>query len=192
MANGRVITGFSLPYVATYANSGTTVTYSNGMALARGVSVALSVDAASDNIFYADNQEAENLSGTFSGGTATLTVDGLKNAAAQLILGLPSADEDGWIAYGDDQSIPYVGVGFIVRYMENSTTTYVPIVLPKVMFAIPGVDAATQEAEIDWQTQELTASIYRDDTSSRNWKYVGEAQSTESEAYALITAKLGA
>ena len=33
MAAGRVLTGFSLPYVAKYAASGETVTYSNGMTL---------------------------------------------------------------------------------------------------------------------------------------------------------------
>ena len=39
MANGRIITGFSKPYVAKYAESSGTVTYSDGMVLARGVEV---------------------------------------------------------------------------------------------------------------------------------------------------------
>lgn len=55
MANGRVLTGFSKPYVAEYSASGNTVTYKSGMILARGVSVSLSVEASDDNIFYADN-----------------------------------------------------------------------------------------------------------------------------------------
>ena len=38
-ANGRVITGFSQPYVALYSESGGTVTYASGQILARGVSV---------------------------------------------------------------------------------------------------------------------------------------------------------
>ena len=188
MANGRVITGFSLPVVAEYSESGGTVTYANQAPLARGVSVDLSVDASSDNIFYADNQEAENLSGSFAGGTVTLTVDGLKTAAAKLILGLPAADTDGWTHYGDSQSIPYVGLGFIVRYMEESNTTYVPVILPKVMFANDSLAAATQEAEIDWQTTELTAAIYRDDTANHDWKIVGAGVDTEAAATAAITA----
>ena len=48
-ANGRVITGFSKPYIANYAASGTTVTYSGGMVLARGVSVSLAPESADDN-----------------------------------------------------------------------------------------------------------------------------------------------
>lgn len=186
MANGRVITGFSYPYVAKYAASGGSVTYSNVTVLARGVEVDLSVDASTDNIFYADNLEAENLSGVFAGGTVTLTVDGLKDAARKLILGLPSADGDGWTAFGDDQSIPYIGLGFIVRYMEDGVTSYMPIVLPKVMFSNPGISAATQEAEIDWQTQELTATIFRDDSAKHNWLQMGTAVSTESTATSTL------
>lgn len=53
-AAGRVTTGFSLPYVAKYAVSGGTVTYSDGQKLARGVNVTISPEASSDNIFYAD------------------------------------------------------------------------------------------------------------------------------------------
>ena len=69
MANGRVITGYSDPWVATYAASGTTVTYSGAQALGRGVSVAINPDTATDNKFYADNVEAENAGTTFGSGT---------------------------------------------------------------------------------------------------------------------------
>lgn len=190
MANGRVKTGFSYPYVATYSNSGTSITYTGVSPLARGVEVDMSVESSSDNIFYADNQEAENLSGTFTGGTVTLTVDGLKTAAEKLILGLPTAS-DGWTAFGDEQVIPYCGLGFIVRYMEDGVTSYVPIVLPKVMFANPSITAATQEAEVDWQTTELTATIFRDDSANKNWLYKGDAETTEAAALTALQEKLG-
>lgn len=35
-AAGRVATGFSKPYVAKYSNVGTTISYSEGIQLARG------------------------------------------------------------------------------------------------------------------------------------------------------------
>lgn len=188
-ANGRVITGFSQPYVALYSESGGTISYSSGQILARGVNVSLSLDAADDNNFYADNVIAESATGMFGGGTCTLTVDGLLTAAEKLILGLPTADGDGWTAYGDAASIPYVGLGFIVRYMSDGVTSYVPVILNKVKFKMPGLSAATQEDEIDWQTQELEATIMRDDSSDHNWKLVGAAQATEAAAAALIVAK---
>ena len=68
-AAGRVTTGFSLPYVALYAASGGSITYSSGAKLARGVDVTISPESSDDNKFYADNQVAEEDSGRFTGGT---------------------------------------------------------------------------------------------------------------------------
>ena len=191
MANGRVITGYSDPWVATYAASGTTVTYSGAQALGRGVSVAINPDDATDNKFYADNVEAENAGTTFGSGTATITVDGLKEAARRMIFGLSAADTAGWTHYGNDQSVPYVGFGCIVRYMEDGATTYEPLVLPKIMFSPEGLEAETQEEDIDWQTTELTANIYRDDTTNQDWRLDGTAQDTKAAALTAMKSKLG-
>ena len=91
MANGRICTGYSKPYVAKYSASGSTVTYTEPTALARGVSVSISPETSDNNVFYADNVAAETEAGTFTGGTATITVDGLKDEAATLVHGLPEA-----------------------------------------------------------------------------------------------------
>lgn len=72
MANGRVITGFSKPFVALYNNNSGAVTYTNGMALARGVNVSIEPEVSDNNIFYADNVAAETAGGIFMSGTATL------------------------------------------------------------------------------------------------------------------------
>ena len=192
MANGRVLTGFSLPYIALYSESSGTVSYSSGQILARGVSVSLDVNSASDdNIFYADNVAAETVAGTFTGGTATLTVDGLKDAAEKLLLGLPTADTNGFVHYGDSASIPYVGVGFICRYMSAGSTEYVPVVLTKCRASMPNLSANTQEAEIEWQTQELSFNVLRDDSANHDWKMVGTALTTEALAEAKVKTALG-
>ena len=68
-AAGKVKTGFSLPYVAKYAASGTTISYTSGQKLARGVEASYDIETSDDNNFYADNIEAENDSGTFQSGT---------------------------------------------------------------------------------------------------------------------------
>ena len=189
-AAGRVCTGFSKPYVAKYAAAGGVVTYSDGMLLARGVNVSIEPETASDdNIFYADNVAAETVGGTFTGGTVTLTVDGLLDAARRMTLGLPAAAADGFMAYGDDQEIPNVGIGFIARFMSNGVTTYVPVILAKCRFSEPSLSAETQEDEIDWQTEELEATILRDDSANHVWKYLGEEQTTEALAEAKIKTK---
>lgn len=190
MANGQVVTGFSKPYVAVYNNDETEVTYTNGQILARGVSVSLDVESSDDNNFYADNITAETAAGTFTSGSVTLTVDGLKAEAEKLLVGLPDADDDGFVAYGASQQIPYVGVGFVVRVQSGGVVSYIPIVLPKVVFNNPSLEAATQEDEIDWQTQELEGAILRDDTEETAWKYRGDNFATEALAEAALKTKL--
>lgn len=191
MANGKVITGYSMPFVALYAAANGVVTYSGGIPLARGVDVSLSVEGGSDNDFYADNVKAESDNQTFSSGTLSLTVDGLKATARKLISGVKTTRKEGsgetavsFDVYDDDQKMPYVGVGFVVRYMEDGVTTYAPIIIKKVKFSPEGLDAATQEENIDWQTTKLEASIMRDDTANHEWKMIGDDQTTEEAAVA--------
>lgn len=191
MANGKVCTGFSKPYVAKYAASGTTVTYTNGQILARGVSVTASPETTDDNNFYADNIVAETESGTFTGGTINLTVDGLLQSAEKLIMGLPTAGDNGLVAYGDEMEIPDVGIGFIARYQSGGVVTFTPIIFPRAAFSLIENEANTQEESIDWQTQELTATIKRAEDANRNWKYVGGELESEAAAEAVIKTFLG-
>ena len=189
-AAGRVCTGFSKPYVATYSNTGSVVTYSSGQLLARGVSVNLQPESAEDNNFYADNIVAESAAGEFIGGTVELEVDGLFRETEDLIFGAPAA-VDGWVGDGDANSTPFCGVGFIVRWMSDGVTKYQPVVLPKVKFNITEEERATQEDEIDWQTTTLVATLMRDDTENKNWRYRGAEFSTEALAEAELKEFLG-
>lgn len=195
-----VTTGFSKPYVAKYANNSGTVTYTSCMVLGRGVNVTLDVESADDNNFYADNVIAETETSQFVSGSATITVDGLTNDAASLILGLPATEElkvsesvtVNLQKYDKTVQAPYVGFGYVRRTMMNGVTKYWPVVHPKVKFSLPSDSAATQEDTIDWQTQELTATVLRDDTTAANWKTTtDEGLDTEDEAVAVIQKLLG-
>ena len=197
MANGRVITGYSMPKVAVYSFASNAVAYTGLTPLARGVSVSMDVETSDSSDFYADNVMAESAGGRFTGGTVTLTVDGLKDAARKLIQGLPTettltvgSDSVKVLEYDDRQSAPYVGIGFVVRYMENGVTSYVPVVLTKCIFDVDTLEAETQGENIDFQTAELTATIARDDTANHTWRRIGEAQTTEALAEAVIAAML--
>lgn len=199
MANGKVCTGFSKPYVALYSATGNAITYSSLMPLARGVDVSIDAESSDSSNFYADNITAESVGGQFTGGTVTLTVDGLKEAARKLIMGLKTTEsvtvDSKTVSvdvYDDAMEIPYVGIGFIVRYMENGVTTYAPIVLTKTAFSVDGLEAATQEEEIEFQTQELEATIMRDDSATHAWKKIAADQTTEAAAEAVLQAMLGA
>lgn len=197
MANGKVITGYSRPFVALYNNNEGTITYSSGMPLARGVDVSVEAETGDAVNFYADNVMAESVGGVFTGATITLTVDGLKDAARKLIMGLPNAepltvgsDSVDIYTYDDRQNIPNVGIGFVVRYMESGVTTYQPVVFTKASFSVDGLDAATQEEEIEFQTTELEASLMRDDSTHHAWRKIGADQTTEAAAVNVVKALL--
>lgn len=190
-AAGRVCTGFSKPYIADYAESAGVVSYSNPAVLARGVKVELDPSVADDNKFHADNVDAEDAGGMFTGGTVKLTVDGLFTAMKRRILGYPEAGEDGWTAVGESATPPYVAIGYITRYMSDGVTSYVPTVLAKTKFQTPAENAETQEEDISWQTQELTANLFRDDSADKDWKHEGAEYATEALAEAALKTKLG-
>lgn len=198
MANGKVITGYSKPYVALYDANGGTPTYSNGMPLARGVNASLEATTGDSTDFYADNVLAESAGGVFTGATLTMTVDGLKDAARKLIMGLPTATSQtingttvNVYEYDDRQVIPYVGIGMIIRYMEAGQTTYSPVLFTKASFSVDGLSANTQEESIDFQTQELTAAIMRDDSANHMWRRIVEDQTSEEAAENIIRSLLG-
>lgn len=188
---GKVATGFSFPYVARYAVNEGVITFSDAMELARGVSVNVSPTTSDANKFYANNQEAESGPNRFTGGTATLTVDGLLVAAERFVMGLPAAGEDGWTAYGDSAQIPYVAIGYIARFMSGGQESFTPTILVKTKFQQINSEYATQEEEIDWQTQELTADLFRGDDLNHSWKYLGADYATEAEALTALRTKLG-
>lgn len=189
-AAGRVVTGYSTPVVALYTVNDGSVVYSNPKTLARGVSVEVNPESSDATIFYADNIAAETAPGRFTGGEVTLTVDGLNPDAEKMIMGLPDPSADGFTYYNDDQSIPYVGVGWITRYMSGNVTFYVPEGLCKVAFNPIDRSAETQEEEIDFQTQELTANIMRDDSAKHAWRFFGSDYSTEADAATALRSLL--
>lgn len=205
LALGQVVTGFSFPVVALYNASGGTVTYSGGMDLARGVSLDPDIETADeDNVFYANNRSSESVPRRFKRGTVGVTVDGLLVAAEKLLMGIPaSATSDVTIGsgqsaptvavtdYNDDQDIPYVGFGVVVRSQSNGVELYRAVVYTKCRFEQFDVPAATQEEDIDWQTTELNAALHRDDTAKHTWLRKSEFLETELEAYNAVRVMLG-
>lgn len=201
LAAGQVVTGFSFPVVALYNNNGGTVTYTDGMDLARGVSMDPDVATSGDeNIFYANNRSAETAQRRFRNGSLSLTVDGLLTAAEKLIMGLGAAAAStvtvgqatvNMTDYGEGQQIPYVGVGAVVRSQSNGVELFRAVVYTKARFEQFNLPAATEEEDIDWQTTELSAQLNRDDTAKHNWQRVSEPLETELEAYNVVRVILG-
>lgn len=184
--------GLSKPYYALYANTGSTVSYSGGALLGKAVELSMELEGADANILYADNGPAESAN-QFAGGTLTITTDDLLPEAAAGILGLTlqTVTNDGIdtetpkeLVFGDNQVIPYVGLGVIVKKQQSNVTKWLGLVYPKVQFANPGIAATTQGETIEWQTPELSATILRDDSSAHNWcRYSLLDSEADAEAY---------
>lgn len=193
MKKGRVVIGFSAPFVGLYKCEGGAVTFTNGMRLARGVDVDVNPEVSEDNEFYADNTVAESEGGEFKKGTVTYTVDGLLDAADRFIYGRPEPEK---MNIGDKQinvtkdgnksKPPYVGTGFVVAYQSEGVETYEPVILPKVKFKPNKMGAKTAEGQKNYQTQILEATICREDSVDRNWRWRFEEQATEEEAIAIL------
>lgn len=193
-AAGRVCVGYSDPYVALYGCEGENVTFTDGRRLARGVSVSIAPEAAAENDFYADNELAESETGHISGGTMSLTVDGLHQAAERFVYGLPEPED---VSYGDNKTakitkypsameIPYTGVGVVVHYKSKGASICVPVIVLKNKFKAPTTEAATKGKETAWQTQTIETTFMPDDTSEPSWKWVGEDCATRAEAVAIL------
>lgn len=191
-------TGYRHPMFAEYSESGGSVTYTDLASLGRGVSMEWDIEVADDNNFYADDIVAEAIGGFFQSGSGTAVIDGLDETTAKKILGLAATrtetigGESVVVQGYGDSTPPYLGLGFIRREMMNGTTYYKPVIFPKVRFSMPSGSAATQEESIDWQTQELSFTIFRDDTSNKEWMITPKTSMTsETDAINFVRVMLG-
>lgn len=169
--------GLSKPYYAIYSNTGASVSYTGIALLGKAVEMSMELDGTDANILYADNGPAESAQ-QFSGGTLTITTDDLLPDAAAGVLGMElqtvtdestATEAPKELIFTGDQSIPYVGFGGIIKKQQSGVIKWMGFVFPKVQFAIPSVAATTQGETIEWQTQELSATIMRDDTAGHIW-----------------------
>ena len=195
-----VTTGFSRIHVAKYAAAGGTVTYSDVRELARARNMDISVDTTEESNFYANNALAECEPAAFKSGKVKLGVDGLSAEEEAFVLGIDTATnkmsvgekEIPVVKFGKSMNPPYLGIGAVKRMQLNGKVSYRPVILTKGRFAVPPEAAETQEERINWQTQDLEATIMRDDTAEENWKIIPvENMATEDEAVAFIVAVLG-
>ena len=190
--------GLSKPYYAIYSNTGTTVTYSKGGVIGKYTEFSLELEDGDNNILYADNGPAES-DNSFAGGTATVTTDDLIAERMLAILGLKkeaitepalSTKDAYWLVFDDDQDTPNIGLGGIIKKKINNATKYQAFILTKIQFTNPGLEAVTQGETIEWQTQELSATIMRSDEAKARWFMISNELDSEEDAEKIIKAYL--
>ena len=193
-----VTTGFSRIHVAKYNNAGGAVSYDNCRELSRAKKMETDVNTSDENKFYANNVLAESEPAKFKDGKAKISLAGLSAEEEAFILGMESVkvQVDGKEVeeyhFGESMKPPYLALAGVKRVQRDGVVSYKPIILTKTKFAIPPEVGESQEENINWQIQELEATILRDDTVEKNWKIIPKTNfATEDEAVAYIVAKLG-
>ena len=192
--------GLSRPYIARYTNAGTSVSYAGGRLLGKATELSIELSDNNSNIFYADNGPAEQ-DNQFSGGTIQITTDDLRPQALLSALGMVqetlaavtdiTTPNAAWLVNNDSQSIPYVGFGAVAMKKINGAIKYVGIVLDKVQFSNPNESITTKGETIEWQTPQLTGTIFRSDKTSHDWKRITTPLDTEAEADLAVREYLG-
>lgn len=190
--------GLSKPYYAIYSAAGTTVSYAGGGVMGKATEANITINTTDDNSIYADNGIAET-ERAFADGSLTISTDDLSPEVSAAIIGLTQqgigtitgvTDENVMeLLYDDDQSAPYLGVGFIIKKKQNGVYKWRGVVLTKAMFNIPDDAAVTQGETIEWQVPTLTATIMRDDSAKHCWKKEATF-TTEAQAEAYIKNRL--
>ena len=192
--------GLSRPYIARYTNAGSSVSYAGGRLLGKATELSIDLNDGNNNILYADNAPAES-DNQFSGGTISITTDDLRPQALIGALGVvqeslaavtdittPGA---AWLVCNDNQSVPYLGFGAIAMKKINGQIKYVGIVLDKIQLSNPNDAITTKGETIEWQTPQLTGTIYRSDKSSHDWKRITTPLDSEAEADLAVRTYLG-
>lgn len=187
--------GVSKPYVARYIDNGdSSVSYLDGVCLAKATEISASIETGENNMLYADNGVAES-DKSFAGGTLTVGVDDLTQEGSKVILGVKEGKitvngvEVSELIYDDDTVAPNLGFGCIIKKMKNQVTLWRAVVFTKIMFGIPEDAATTQGESIEWQTPSIEAQIMRDDSEKHTWKREATFDS-EAQAEAYIKAVL--
>lgn len=186
--------GLSKPYFAKYNYADGQVSYTDGALLGKYTQLSIALEGGEANILYADNGAAES-DQQFSGGTATVTTDDLRAEVMVPVFGVKEeavagAEGASWFVFDDDQNTPYVGLGGVIKKKVDGQQKWVAFVLDKIQFATPGVEAVTQGETVEWQTQELSATILRSEAAKHPWFRLSSPMATEAEAEAAVKAYL--
>lgn len=182
MAEGRVLIGFPAIFVGKYSASGTTVSYSDGRALGRSVSVSISANATSGNDFYAGDRMAEREADVFANGTLTVTVDGMLPDTERFVYGLPAQETGGGLCFDNRANPPYLGVAIVVAYMSAGVKSWDVVMLSKCRFQFGEFSANTKGETIEWQTEQHTADINRADDQYSKWREIFSGLASEAAA----------
>lgn len=187
-----VITGLSRCWAADWQTDGT---YKNGKEIGKAIDFSFEPGEAKDNTLYADNSAVASDT-TVATAKVTLTTDGLSlentafllgsTVSAATITGVKTTEVKELMIDGANPG--YMGYATIARYRVGGIDKYRAILIRKMRFAVPKMTAKTQGESVDWQTNALSGTAYRD-TTGANPGFLRSSSDLDTEADALLTIK---
>ncbi len=153
---------------APITETGTTVSYNNGLVMSRAIKADVSIELNEAKLF-ADDKMVENIR-EFKAGKIALNGDDLGYEVNALILGhTVTTMENGskLVAKGDDDGA-YVGVGFYSTTIKNGVKKYRALWIKKVKFGVPSESSETKGDSVNFQTANIEGVFLTDATGV--WK----------------------
>lgn len=162
---------YGVYYALANIEDGVVTGYQGGKTMGKAISASFEPNTPDDNPLYANNGVAENDASGASGGTLTMVLDRLVQAAAADLFGLTVEDVSVTVGSpgesvkgtalkykGNEVSSP-VGVAYIRTNQEDGQRNYEVVLYRRSTFSMPGEAAQTTGESIEWQTPELTANV---------------------------------
>ena len=190
---------YGVYYALATITSGVVSGYQGAKTMGKAISASFEPNTPDNNPLYANNGVAENDSSGASGGTLTLTLDRLDQAAAadlyglavedvQVTVGSPGTSETGKALKftGMEQSNP-VGVAFVRMNQEDGVRNHEVVLYRRVTFGMPAEEAETLGESIEWQTPEIEGSVMGLEGDGTNAWYEKVKFDTQAAAIAYIT-----
>ena len=142
--------------IATISQTGT-ITY--GTVKKPGKAVSFTFEpTTSDATLYADDSLAES-DNRVTGGNCTMGIDRLDAETMAEILGHEYNDETDEVVSNVNDIAPYIGVGRIVRVMQDGVQMFRATFLAQCKFAEPSADDNTMGENVEFSTYELSGTM---------------------------------
>lgn len=170
----------------------TPIVYDTGVVLGRMIGANITFNRNSEPL-YADDGLAES-DNSITGGTISLNLDDVEEAAQVTAFGLLKTGEPGSEVYSEvGDPAPYGGIGYVRVRRLRGVTSYVAYWLHKVQLAVNTDNASTKGQSITWQTPTADGTILAAYPNADKKAYYRDRAvfDTEAEAYAWVDEKAG-
>lgn len=143
--------------IATISESTGTISY--GEVKTPGKAISFSFEpTTSDARLYADDGLAES-DNRVTGGTCKMGIDRLDTETLAEILGHEYDSDTQEVISNANDTAPYIGVGRIVRIIQDGTQYFRATFLAQCKFAEPSASDNTRGASVEFSTYELSGTV---------------------------------